>query len=250
LLAVELLWIVIGIVYIIYKLQNEDHIFSKETIIPLLLIFSFIVIPQLIVEVLCDEDNIEFAKSIATLITCLPFLGVLIYGINFTLSSKHNKSNDLSKSVGKSHSEKRTELIDEFEQHGYHIADDLISRLLSDPLSPINHGNHKEISLFECYNWLCKERTWEIEKLKGDELSTELGVPLEVIPVRKDLPIGEAYLCRSLLAKNYILMKDGLKYRAYSDTLQMRYSSSYLNKENEYYKTFNNFVDNYISEHH
>lgn len=143
------------------------------------------------------------------------------------------------------------EAEEKFSRDGYsHIDRDVIEELIDDPSSPLNSGHYKRsVPLSVCYKWMCRERTWQIDKLQDEEVSNQLGVPLNIIPIDKKLTPGEAYLRRTLLARNYLLLKKGLKYQAVTDTLQMRYRAKYLNESDEYYTFFNNFVDEYINKH-
>lgn len=148
----------------------------------------------------------------------------------------------------------REERIEEIEEGlcrtGYpHVDRDVIEELIDSPFSPLNNSYFKRVPFSVCYKWMCRERTWQIDKLQDEEVSNQLGVPLNIIPIDKKLTPGEAYLRRTLLARNYLLLKKGLKYQAVTDTLQMRYRAKYLDESDEYYTFFNNFVDEYINKH-
>ena len=88
-LAVDLLWIVFGIGYIVYKLQKEEHIFTKDNIILILIIFAIFIVPQVIVKLSCDEDNIQTVSNIVVLFTTILFLVLCVYGLaSFSISRK------------------------------------------------------------------------------------------------------------------------------------------------------------------
>lgn len=249
-LAVDLLWIVFGIIYIVYKLQKEERIFTKENILLWLIISALLIVPQIIINLVCDEDNIGIVRPIVTLvIIILPLLVLCIYGLSFSLSGEYSSRKE-SAEINSRAKQSVQELRKIFEERGYsNLSVYMLNRLLNDPISPLQTYGVAGTNLTICYKWMCEQRTWEIDKQKDDELSTNLGVPLDIIPIDDQIPIGEAHLKRTLLAKNYLLMKEGLKYQALSETLQSRYKEKYLNETDEYYSTFNHFVDEYISEH-
>ena len=123
---------------------------------------------------------------------------------------------------------------------GYNVSDKAIELLFSSPLSPMRSQKKFTVTMMDCFNWLCDQYTWKIDKLSCEDISNRLGVPLDKIPLDSSLPLGEASLKRTTLAKDHLLRKEGLRYVNFKH---------YLNESDEYYTVFVNFVDEYISEH-
>lgn len=249
-LVVDLLWIVFGIIYVISKLQKEEHIFTKENVRLLLILSAFIIIPQIIVGVVCDEESAEVVRPIVTLVLIiLPLLVLCIYGLSFSISGDYNaKKANAELNVRAKQSVQDLRKV--FEERGFrNISTQMLEELLNNPISPLQTYGVAGTNLLTCYSWMCKQRTWEIDKLKDNELSCKIGVSLDAIPIDENLPIGEAHLRRTLLAKNYLLTKEGLRYQAFADGLQSRYKAKYLNEDDEYYTTFNRFINEHTSEH-
>lgn len=249
-LAVDLLWIVFGVIYVIYKLQKEEHIFTKENIRLLLILSALIIVPQIIVGVVCDEDSAEVVRPIVTLVLIiLPLLALCIYGLSFSISGEYNaKQTDAE--LNSRAKQSVQELRKVFDERGFpNISTRILEELLNNPISPLQTYGVAGVNLLTCYSWMCKQRTWEIDKLKDEELSCEIGIPLDTIPIDENLPDSEDYLRRTLLVKNYLLMKEGLRYQAFAEGLQSRYKAKYLNEDDEYYTIFNRFINEHTSEH-
>lgn len=240
-LAVDLLWIVFGIGYIVYKLQKEEHIFTKNNIILILIILAFIIVPQIIVNLVCDEDNIQNIRPIVILVTTiLPLLVLCVYGLSFSISSEYSSKKE-SLEINARARQSVQELRKIFEEHRYNnISTQILEELLKNPTSPLKTYGVAGINLQICYSWMCDKGTWEIDKLSRDDIGMKLGVPLDMIPLDKSMKLGEASLKRTTLAKNRLLVQQGLLYRNFTQ---------YLDKSDEYYNIFNHFVDEYISEH-
>lgn len=143
-------------------------------------------------------------------------------------------------------------------RHGYNVSKEMIHKLATHPRSPAIHPAHKsviqrrlEIPQIDWYDWLCEERTREIHYLSFEDLGKELGVPLEKIPVDKNLSFGDPILEKKILAMDYILRREGLKYRNDAmDSKEDRIKRPYLydSSPDGYAAFFSNFVDNYLSD--
>lgn len=243
----SLIWVVIGVVYVIYKAFQEER---KATVTVLSIIIPFVgwlLIHGFFVKYIADKSGgLELFPAICVVI--IPFiLAIAVVILVINIIDKKNMQKNTPEAIERARNDSRRELISDFKRYGYDIANEALDELIADPLSPINYGNRKEVPLYECYIWMCKQYTTRINKLNDDGLSKEIGVPLESIPLNEELPKGRACLCRSLLAKNYILMKKGLKYYDFVDALQSQYSSTFLNEKSEYYKLFNRFIDKYLA---
>lgn len=249
-LLVSVLWVVIGLVYIIYKGFREEPKATSSVIVTILIIISLLAIPGLIIEFISDNtDGFGIVPSILIVVSLFAAIIVAIVCI-INRIDKTNAQKCSPQVVQKVRDDRKKEITESLYRSGYpHIDTDSIEELLDSPISPLNNSNTKEVPLSVCYKWMCRQATWRIEKLKNEELSQKLGVPLDIIPIDNKLPTGEAYLKRTLLAKNYLLRQKGLRYQALADGLQLKYKDKYLNESDEYYTIFNHFVDEYISEH-
>lgn len=248
-LLVSVLWVVIGIIYLIYKGFKEEPKATSSAITAILVMATILAIPGLIISFISNEtDTFGIVPSILIVIGLFVLVIIaIVYMVKYF--DRKNAEQQSPQVIQKVMDDRKKDITASFRRGGYpHIDNQAIEELLTCPHSPLNYGN-KEVPLSVCYKWMCRQRTWEIDKLKDEELSKELGVPLDIIPIDESLPVGEAYLRRTLLAKNYLLMKKGLKYQALADGLQLRYREKYLNEADEYYTIFNHFVDEYISEH-
>lgn len=240
-LAVDLLWIVFGIIYVISKLQKEEHIFTKENVRLLLILSAFIVIPQIIVGVVCDEESAEVVRPIVTLVLIiLPLLVLCVYGLSFSIGSEISAKSE-AQQTNQDAMQSTDSLRRIFEQRGYYkLSDEMLDKLLHDQCSPIKTRGVYGVGILFCYDWLCDLGTRKVDKLTPDELDAHLGVKLADIPLDCTLPQGEAMLKRNALAKNRVLTKEGLKYRRFRE---------FINEQDNYYEVFNSFVDADISEH-
>lgn len=234
-LAVDLLWIVFGIGYIVYKLQKEEKVFTRESVSILLAIAAFLFTPQILVSLIRDEDSRQFIRPIVTLVvTILPMLGLCIYGLFSSVLSEYSSKKE-SLEINARARQSVQELRKIFEEHGYNnIPIQILEELLENPTSPLKTYGIAGINLQICYSWMCDKGTWEIDKLSRDDIGMKLGVPLDIIPLDKSMELGEASLECTTLAKNRLLVQQGLLYRNFTQ---------YLNKSDEYYKLFNRFVD-------
>lgn len=261
-IIIELFWTVFGIGYVIYKGFKEE----RKTTLSFFKYFGLLVLilsPIWILGYIANNDSTsETGRIVASLLAIVLLLALICFcfymiyvavrnkcsGGQYVLNMLLEDNEKKRKSFEQIRPRIEAEIVDKFAHYGYHIDNDVLDELISNPLSPINGCHSKEVTLYECYKWLCKKYTWDIDKLKEEALSQALGVQLEIIPLDETLPIGEAHLQRTLLARNYLLMQKGLEYHAYADSLQGRYSS-YLNKRSGYYALFNDFVVKYIAEH-
>lgn len=244
----ELLWIVAGVIYIIHKLQSEEHFFTKETVLTLLVGSALIIVPQIIVSLVCDEDNIGTVRPIVSLLcTVLPGLALCIYAIGDNLTEEYNGKKERLEINERARRGVR-ELREIFEERDFHnISNRMLEELLNNSASPLQIFGVDGINLLRCYGWMCERRTLEIDELNDKELSGVLNIPLNTIPIDESLPIGEAYLRRTLLVKNYLLKKEGLQYRVLNECLQLRYREKYLNEEDEYYAVFSRFINEHTN---
>lgn len=140
-------------------------------------------------------------------------------------------------------------------RHGYTVGKEMIHKLATHPRSPAIHPPHKTFSQkqfyipqVEWYNWLCEEETRELHYLSFEDLGKKLGVPLEKIPIDKSSPNFDTTREIMILAQDYILRKEGLRYRDEamgSDNDRLKRPYLYDFSSDGYRSYFFNFVDNY-----
>lgn len=239
-LAVDLLWIIIGIIYVVYELQKEEHVFTKERVLMVAIIFVFPIVPQIIVNLVCDDDNIETARAIAALVSTIPVLVLCVYGLIFSIGSEISMEDEKNQ-TNQNAMQSIDSLRRAFEQRGYYkLSDEMLDKLLHDQYSPIKTYGIYGVGILFCYDWLCELGTCKVDKLTREELGVQLGVKLSDIPLDSSLPRGKALLKRTTLAKNRVLANEGLRYRKFQN---------FIDVQDNYYEVFNSFVDKYIRKH-
>lgn len=225
-MCLEILWIVVGFLYILYKGLRE----GEYTPLAILIVVAILVaLAQLDIS----------AGGIVAILLVLCVVIFVVVSLLLDSSNDSENSNDLVKS------KKR------LKKHNYYnIKDEDINYIINSPSSPFKTGG----SFFECYDWLCKEKTYKINSLSEENLIQQLGVPLYKLPIDTDIPVEDALQKREILAKNYILKKDGLQYRerhkAYilekdGKCYKTSRTPSYIHEETEYVKMFYKFLDTY-----
>lgn len=195
-LAVDLLWIVFGIGYIVYKLQKEEHIFTKDNIILILIIFAIFIVPQVIVKLSCDEDNIQTVSNIVVLFTTILFLVLCVYGLaSFSISSKYNSKNDEITTYCKERAENiQQELKDAGYNISYLIGLDMRPRSVKSAveqeiyLVPLyDRKTSRPTTINEVYNGLCKLQRLTLIDAKDKTLAGLIGIPIEYIPLNSNI---------------------------------------------------------------
>lgn len=226
----DFIWIIVGVVYVVYKLMTEEFKPTWKGFLSLCLALFPLFIGNIIISV-----SLRYSSVIGTVIGVLVLIGWII---GLFVWSNYSKETPITQLYQPSHD--ISDIQKRFLECGYNnISQKEFDNLVNNPFSPINGGSRPKVLISECYKWMCDQATWAIDKLSRIELSEKLGVPLDKIPLDKTLPIGEASLKRTTLAKNYILNKDGLRYRKFPKYLE----------SSEYSTLFVNFVNDYISEH-
>lgn len=226
----DFIWIIVGVVYVVYKLMKEEFKPTWKGF----LTFCLVILPLFISNIIISA-SLRYNSVVGAVIGVIFLIGWLIGLFVWSNFSKENLNTQIQQS---SHNIK--DIQRQFRECGYNnISQKEFDNLVNNPFSPINGGSRSKVLISECYKWMCDQATWAIDKLSRIELGEKLGVPLDKIPLDKTLPIGEASLKRTTLAKNYILNKDGLRYRKFPKYLE----------SSEYSTLFVNFVNDYISEH-
>lgn len=234
-------WIIAGVVYVLYKLHKEEKIFTKTALILLGVVFVWILVTGLIPYYIWGET---VATIVSAITFGLPMLCIAICGIVFSIP-KEPKAKTIN--LGSEPQIIAENLKKEFQNNGYNIKDEHIRYIIQHPISPIKHQN---ATVKWCYDWLCEQKTIEIDRLSREQLEALLGVSLKDMPLDKSLPTGEASLKRTLTAKQYILKKDGLLYRTLGGgTYTSSLYSLYLNDE-KYYLDFKKNIEDRFGEHH
>lgn len=234
-------WIIAGVVYVLYKLHEEEKIFNKTTLILLGVVFAWALVPWIITYYI-------WGNTVATIVSAvtfgLPMLCIAICGIIFNIPKNSRKARTIN--LGYEPSSIVVNLQDEFKKNGYSISREDVEYIVRHPATPLNYEG---ATIQKCYIWLCKEKTWELNKLSKAQIENIVCVPIESIPLDPNLPPVDAKLKRMVMVKNYILKNNGLSYRALSDTDNLRIHNTYL-VEDMYTTVFDEFIKNYLSEHH
>ena len=227
----ELLWIVAGVAYIVFKLIREEFGFSWSKLWQYTLTVLPIIIGGIAISVSIKHD-FYFGVFFGVVFVIAGIFIALMYSASCDNRAAHK--NKLQTIDG-------ADVQRKFQNNGYPSIDiEMINNLINDPYSPLNHSNVSNIPYGTCYRWMCDKGTWEIDKLSREDIGNKLGVPLDEIPLDQTMKLGDASLKRTTLAKNRLLSNQGLLYRKFPH---------YLDKSDEYYIIFNHFVDEYISEH-
>lgn len=227
----EILWIFAGIIYVVIRLfKDGDLKFSLKNFCGYILTIAPLVVGGILISF--SERN-QFV--VGMIIGALMWIGWFIWLFVWS----HSRSGDKQKNIEPKYTIQ--DLRQKFNNEGYNgISQQVFENLLNNMASPLNASHANTVTIKGCYNWMCEQNTWEIDKLSRDDIGIRLGVPLDEIPMDKSLQLGDASLKRTTLAKDYLLRKDGLRYLGYKQ---------YLNESDEYFNTFNRFVDSYLSEH-
>ena len=191
LLLVDLLWIVIGTIYIVYKIQKDEHIFTKENIKFLLAIFGFILAPQIIVNLVCNEDNVEAARSIVLLMTIVAMIGFCIYGFFATPKPKQSKNDILAK-------QRIDGIQQEFNNAGYNVhkvftiygnKEDVATAIAREKyMIPLyDKKESRQATIREVYALLSAYQRKVLLGYKEDQLAELCGIPIEYVPLNQNI---------------------------------------------------------------
>ncbi len=230
-LAVSILWIVIGIVYVIYRSFKEK---TKSTILFFKIMFPAIILLTIAV-MLYSWGYKDIAKGIVPIcfLVGFPIFIVWLY------------SGDNPEKI----SRKRMDSIDKwtvFMKEGYpKIRREDIELLVDHPKSPLN-GEKTHVQRYELFQWISSYRTAEIFGLSDKRLGEVFGIPIEDIPLDTNLDMYSAKQTRRFLVASNILERYGLIYWEYNMNIHNR--NVVIN--DDYANNFNNFIKQYNSEHH
>lgn len=228
-LAVSILWIVIGVIYIIYRLMRDGEI-SRALSILLLPLFL------IIASHLIDSGFSKFLLAIICLLSPV-WVGLILFML-------YRNKNEYSE-------KEALKILDLFHQHGYKevLLEDIALFFTESPPRIVKspYYDTKQKSISDMWDWLCKEKTYELINKEELELSQILGLEISDIPINPQLQIKEAYLQRKCKVVNYILTKRGLVYRKHFGG-ELEYKL--INSSTEYNHVFDNYIKNYNSEHH
>ena len=210
-MCLEILWIVVGFLYILYKGLRE----GEYTPLAILIVVAILV-------ALAQLDI-----SAGGIVAILLVLCVVIFFVTQNLVEDVHKFASLTPK----------ELKEEFEKKGYHLVDKDIKEISKNPDNPLKSGG----TIDECYKWYCEYKTTELGYLHFEQLDKVLGVPFNELPLDESLPSGQAVLKAEKLAINYILQKRGLRYIGFLG----KPPPSYLYDGSDYTRKFYKFLDTY-----
>lgn len=231
-ILVSVLWVAIGIVYIIYKCFSEKTKATMTVLSAIGIFLALFLIPTLIINYIANEtDGLGLIPAIC--VASIPLIlaaVVIIYIINKIDNRNAQRQTPEAK-------EKRKDEISRlFIQEGYRISTTMLERLVEDFSSPIHDSDRLSVSIKECFDWLCLQRELELESQNEVEFDKTLGVPLKNIPLNQNKELGAAVLQRKALAMKYIMEKDGLRL---TDFYRQR---SWVNDSSDYPDKFIQYV--------
>lgn len=231
-LAVNILWVVVGVIYVIYRLLKDGDSEGIGIALAIMLLPIFFII----VSHLPDSSFFMFVFGII----CI-FSPILVIFILIMLYSHHKDS----------HLEEASKILTLFHQYGYKdvLLEDMELFFTKSPprLVKSPYYDEKKKSIYDMWDWLCKEKTYELVNKENYELSQIIGLDIEDIPLNSELQIKEAYLQRKCKVVDYILSQRGLVYRRhFGGELEYNLINAFV----EYNHVFDNYIRNYNSEHH
>jgi len=198
-LAVSILWIIVGLLYVVYRLfrDGDEQSLSIALTIVLFPVFLFL---------------LAYAWKFMLIILC-------VFGSTALIVYRRRKKNGYynPEEIQKRASDSRSKRIDKWykfmSEHYPNIRKDDIVLLLDDPCSPLNNSTNK-LQAGYLYMWICEYRTQELSKLSDEELKKYIGdVPINEIPIDENISIYRAQEKRRILIIDKILKEQyGLKY--------------------------------------
>lgn len=239
----EIILAIIGVLYVVYMLHKEGAlVFSRKLLFHFILI---IILPLLVSGTIVYISKIHnFAIGIIIGVIIRIIWLIIIFTWTF-LSKRSNpykhKKGSAQVNILQTKEQQIQDIIAEFKKSGYNsISYKVIETLINHPASPLNTGSLKTINVNYCYKWLCEQASFEIDRLSRKEIESQLGIALNTLPLDESVnDKGKASLKRTILAKDYLLRKQGLKYIDLSATFY-----KYINESEDYFIEFHRIVDN------
>lgn len=128
-----------------------------------------------------------------------------------------------------------------FRDAGYHLSNELVDRVVTDELSPVNYKDVNS-SVQDCYNWLLRVRINEITFDKKDRYE-RLGIPKNHLPLNPKMSFNT--VGRDELVVMKLLIDEGF----HPDDVNKACPLIFIDNEAEYVQSFYDFVDNYRKTH-
>ncbi len=203
----SILWVIIGAIYVIYKCLNEKPKSAATILIAICIFLCVVIIPNSIINYI--KSNIGYLDAFTSF--CLDMVPLILTVVVIVIIITYMIKRETRKQSPEMKSKRKLELHKSFKQAGYPVSITMINKLIEDPTSPINNSDKLSVPLYECYEWLCIRREFELQAKNKVEFDKILGLPLESIPLNTKKELGEAVLQRKALAIKYIMEKDGLK---------------------------------------
>lgn len=180
-----------------------------------------------------EEYGARLGADIGAIIFFIAFI-VILFGYKIYLHYDTNKSvkrYDYSNSIDVQKQR--------FIESGFgNINNKHLNDLITSPVSPLNVGNNKVVDLSACYKWMCEKASWDLDKIEHEKVFEMIGVSYSEIPLDESLPRDRALLKRIALAKNYILKKEGLRYRSVTGRFSL--DDEYSNRAYQYIEEHRN----------
>lgn len=234
-ILVGIIWVVIGIVYIIYQGIKEK---PRTTIAIFKIIGLFIclfVLPAILVNLVIEMGGFT-SWILSVLVALIPFVSLAV-GAIYIINKIDNVN--VKRYSPEGVEKKCAEIALLFRQSGHFVSTSMVERLVSDYSSPLYKSEQIKVPIHECYKWLCVNREMELEYKTDDELGKIIGVALDTIPLNDSKDLGAAVLQRRALAIQYIMEQDGLCITNFAA------SKSWMHDSTGYRKKF----DEYIIQH-
>lgn len=237
-LAVSILWIVAGVIYLIYQAFKDypktSFAFVKYLVLPVVGILG--------ISFLLDKIGCPWADMI-------PSTSFLV-GIIYLFWWSHTPDNP--EKIAEQKQEQFEKWKAFMKNNGCpRIRDEDVQLLISHPHSPLN-GEKLRVTSEELYVWLCKHHSSDLEMMPDDKLEKLIGnVPIKEMPVDDTL---SPYKAKEKL-RNLIIIK--ILKEQYGGLMYIRWSNArviypetdeYVSKVYSFIRDYNNH--SYNSEHH
>lgn len=238
-------WVLIGIVYIIYKLHKEEHVFTKDLILPGIIFVAVIVITSILNHIIEAAEDPAVSLTALLLLVVPIGIAVLIIIIGLVWNAIDESKPFVAKKTEffpvryYSHDDIDA-LKHKFAQNGYsHIETYDIADLIF--CGPLKTSNQKYLYIDECVDWISEHATTKMEKMSAQDLQSQIGVPLCIVP-QYPYEIKGGYTKRKEYAHiiGFLLHKQDLKYRSFGGKAPFNDSEF-----KQYCQTLSRFISQY-----
>ena len=160
-------WVLIGIVYIIYKLHKEEHVFTKDLILPGIIFVAVNVFLVFLDSAASDGDETAAIVGIVSMILIL--LAIFVFVVYAICSSIEDKASQPKPDQ------------DGFISCGYPKVDQECIDELNE-----KRARHKDCislqSMDGCYRNMCRDEIIRLQYVSEFDIQKQIGVPLLLLP--------------------------------------------------------------------